>query len=580
MEKKQKFNLYIILITVIAIISVFFLSSTFIYTHDGFVHFLRIMGTKQTITETGSFPTIIHNFCNGWGYAPNLFYNPLSTFGPVLVSIITNSYSLAIKIFIVIMMFLAGIFMSKFVKNVTKKETIGVLAGILYVTNPYYLNNLFIRGAIGEISALTFLPLLFLGLYDLFEEDGKKQYFIAIGTIGIALSHNITLFYAAIFSVIYVLFNIKKIKERPKKIIICCIIDLIFILGVTAFYILPLFLNKTNTEYAIFNNRMMWTNNDFASDKAIEIKDIFVNRVQKEGDTKNVIYKMGITTWIGLILLLINEKKVDEKYKKFLTILFGFALISIFMATKYFPWKKVPEIFCILQFPWRMLGFANFFLSFCASIGIGTVFEKIFPGKTSLHIAFITTISCLILIYLVALSGLEVEEKNDQEIEEYYSNLEEISYTQINKEYLPKKAFIHMNDYLKKREDKSVVILQGEANIVKRNKDGLKTEIEIENVNKNTILEFPYLYYLGYEATGIKPNGETVKMDTFEDDYGFVAVKINDKDLEKIIVEYKTPILYKIAYIISGVTFIIGIGVIVYTSKRNMNNCVKNRKNK
>ncbi len=499
MEKKKKIKLQMILVIVIALISFAFLGSALIGTHDGIIHFLRVMGTFETIKNTGNIPIIIEKFCNGWGYAPNLFYNPLSTYVPCIIFLITDSYVIGIKIFIIIMMFLAGIFMYHFAKNITKKDTVGLLAGVLYVTNPYYLCNIFVRGAIGEISALTFLPLLFLGLYDLFERDGKKQYYIVIGTIGIALSHNITLFFAAIFSVIYMLLNINRIKENPKKIIKYCIIDLIFIVTMTAFYTVPLFLNKANAEYAIFDNALMWTNNDFASQNAIELKDLIINN-SEEG----LIFKIGIPIIVGIILLLFLEKHIDENIKKIVTIFFGFSLLCIFMATKYFPWEYVPETLCILQFPWRMLGYSAFFLSFCSAIGINLALEIKFKDRIDILITCITTICLLILVYLSTASGIKnINKDEEKNIEEYFVEAKELSYMQINIEYLPKNAYLKLDSYLSNREKNSVIVLSGETNIVKSNKEGLRTEIEIENINNNnTILEFPYLYYLGYEAIG------------------------------------------------------------------------------
>ncbi len=78
--------------------------------------------------------------------------------------------------------------------------------------------------------------------------------------------------------------------------------------------------------------------------------------------------------------------------------------------------------------------------------------------------------------------------------------------------------------------------------------------------------------------------GEKINIDTFESENGFVAINIEDKDLEKIEVEYKTPKEYKIAYIISIISFIIGIIYIIIQMLIKNNNkneylCAKLEKN-
>ena len=453
-----------------------------------------------------------------------------------------------------------------FLKNIFNKKSIAILGSMIYILNPYYLGNIFTRGAIGEAAALTFLPLLFLGLYDLTKREGKKQYFIIIGTVGIAPSHNITLFFAAIFSVIYMIFNIPEIIKKPKKIIKYCIIDFLFIITLTAFYTVPLYLNKTNAEYSIFDNTRMWTNNDFAADNAIEITELFKNNPEN-----TVIYKLGIPTIIGifcLLVLLIKRKIKKEDMKTILTFMF-LGLLSIFIATRYFPWKKVPEILCILQFPWRMLGFADLFLSLCASYGIINFLELKFKDQEDVLIGCTAIISFLTMIYAFNYSGIEIQDNsNDIGYEEYFSSEEKLDLNYLNKEYLPVNSQDNLYNYVLVRNKDTVSILKGRAEIKNQSKDDYKTEIEIRNTYEGTEIEFPYLYYLGYEAIAITDEGKEIEIETFESKNGFVSVEVPDKDVTKIIVQYKTPILYKIAYFISAVSLVVGL-FLLYKKQKN-----------
>lgn len=68
-------------------------------THDGFLHLLRLIGTNNALKIGEIPPTIVPYFCNNWGYAMNLFYNPLVTYIPLLIKLITPTYVIALKVF-------------------------------------------------------------------------------------------------------------------------------------------------------------------------------------------------------------------------------------------------------------------------------------------------------------------------------------------------------------------------------------------------------------------------------------------------------------------------------------------------
>ena len=238
MEKNKKYleKIYIVIaiILTIFVLGKPILESNISGTNDGYLHLIKIMGVNEIIKE-GQFPPVINaGFCNG--YALNLFYNPLTTYISLICGLIVDNFATGIKLMLILMMILSILFMYIFLKNITKKTGVAVAGAIFYVTNPYYLSNIYIRGAIGESAALTFLPLLFLGLYSLFNGDRKKHYFITIAATGLILTHTITTLYAAIISLIYVIVNLKKLKE--KDILIKILINVLFIIRIIfIFYI-------------------------------------------------------------------------------------------------------------------------------------------------------------------------------------------------------------------------------------------------------------------------------------------------------------------------------------------------------
>ena len=564
-NKKIIETIYIILAI---ILTLFVLGKTiFSYdisgTNDGYLHLIKIIGVNDII-ESGQFPPIIEaGFCNG--YAINLFYNPLTTYISLLCGVILNNFAYGIKLMLFIMMLLAIVFMYKFIKEFTGKKEIAIAAAIFYVTNPYYLSNIYIRGAIGESAALTFLPLLFLGLHNLFSGDKKKHYYITIAAAGLILTHNITTLYAAIISLIYVIFNIKKLKE--KDVVIKVLINVGFIIGITLFFMFPLVLHRFSGDYVVFNSELMRNYGAKVSESAIELKQLFT-----EIEGQAVIFRFNIIQLILFIASIYCYKYIDEKNKKTYLIFIILAIICTLLSIFSSVWKIAPDILCTIQFPWRLLGFAGFFMSIVASINLFIILKKIFNGKEENLLFIIIPITLISLIYANSLDYKDytVKKDDDESIEFVEKNIDNIVYMNINREYMPSKTYVNLNTNPNRISGASAIILEGNAEIKSENREELCYEIEFSNIDKNTKIEIPFLFYVGYNAyIEDEDNTNKVELEVKESEYGFLEIEIpNEYENARVVVEYKTPVSYYIVYVISFITLIGFIIYIVYNHKK------------
>lgn len=71
-----------------------------------------------------------------------------------------------------------------FATKLIKNKILATLIAVLYMTMPYHLTDMYIRNAIGEFLSYIFIPLVFLGLYNLFQKE-KGDWFLCIGTVRI-----------------------------------------------------------------------------------------------------------------------------------------------------------------------------------------------------------------------------------------------------------------------------------------------------------------------------------------------------------------------------------------------------------
>ena len=271
------------------------------------------------------------------------------------------------------MLVLSMFFMYYFMKTITKRREISIVSAIFYVTGSYYLSNIYIRGAIGESAALAFLPLLFLGIYNLFNSDGKKHYFISIGAIGLLLTHNITTLFAFVIFIktsiidicclfiflflvyfIFTLININKFKET--EIIKKVLINVIFIIGITLFFLYPLGLHKIFGDYVVFNSELMRTTGSSVSENVIGLKDLFIKTNNHE-----IIFNFNLIQLILFLASVYCIKYVDKKYKKLYIFAISITILCSISSVLKILWLIMPDILCIIQFPWRLLGFSGFF---------------------------------------------------------------------------------------------------------------------------------------------------------------------------------------------------------------------------
>lgn len=172
--KNEKYYSVIIILVASVFVCLPLMSENIDMTYDdGIQHISRLMGTYQSMQEEQT--NIMSNFCNGFGYSWNIFYSPLTAFLPLIFKILGLSFTVCIKLFMFLVVFLSGYFMYLCVKKITKNNNIAIIAGMLYIFAPYRLTDMYIRNALAELTSFTFLPLVFLGLYNIFEYPVEER---------------------------------------------------------------------------------------------------------------------------------------------------------------------------------------------------------------------------------------------------------------------------------------------------------------------------------------------------------------------------------------------------------------------
>ena len=270
-------------------------------------------------------------------------------------------------------------------------------------------------------------------------------------------------------------------------------------------------------------------------------------------------FEIGLVTLIGLVFTLLAYKKIWKDYKK----LYWFSLITgiicIVMSLRFFPFEKLPPILKMIQFTFRLLEFASFFLIFVVAINYSLVIKN-FRLRDVLILGFIAFLLVVPLNKNLDFEKVWTEDKLWPAVR-VSENTGRVHAGCATFEYLPSKAFNNL-DYIKERGN-TAIIINGDATISNEIKTGTNMSFQVENVTTNTEIELPYIYYLGYDVTVVEANGKKQKIDTYESERGFVQISLSQGISGKIEIKYTGTTIMKISYIVSIVTFVGLIGLLI-----------------
>lgn len=535
--KEEEIINYILIIIASIIISIPLANKNLnIYRDDGIQHICRIIGTEQTLADKQFLPMIMSNLCNNFGYSWNIFYSPLTAYMSVVFRIFNFSYVNCLKLCMFVIVLLSGLTMYKLTLRITKNKKLATLASIIYILAPYRITDMYIRTALAELASFIFIPIVFEGLYIIVNEE-KKSYKLALGAAGLILTHQVIAMYTAIICFAYLIVFFKKLKS--KTVLKNIGVNLLFCILMTSFYWVGLLQHYFSTSYEVFVPGRMEREEVLIFYKA-KFSQLFITNSEQ-----TMIYAIGLLSVIGLVLTPIAYKKVPEEYKKTYMFFLITGIVLIGMTLKIFPFEKLPQALTMLQFTFRLFTFTSFFFAFV----VATNFAILIKNFKTLDIVVLLTISILLLVPYKSKLDFNLKDNEERLINgvRITENTGRVHAGMASMEYLPTKAFKNLK-YIANRKDEVIVLDNDEAVISDYTKQASNMNCKISNINKETTIELPYIYYLGYR---VYANGQEIKYT--ESDNGFIQINIA-KD-SQIKVKYLGTNEMLISYAVSIISF-------------------------
>lgn len=481
---KHKYIILIFLVTLIIFLNLFI--NPRYYGHDTIFHTANIIELSKTINIKNILGNnIISLKSNPFGYGTWLFYPKLPhLLGAYLYKIFDIYTSMKIVYFIIT--FLSAITIYVLSKKIFNNKKIAFLSSIIYITIPYHICEIYIRDAFAENFMFLAVPLIFLGLYNLLDNDYKKFYiYFILGYVIGMYSHLVSMVFCTIFVALFILYHHKYFfsKEKIKSLFISTII----VIGLTLPFLTTVIEYKLLNEYTVFLSDS-FTNRATLVYRSISFKDLFMGKPIYDDIMPYFNIMTIILTLITTIQLVLNK----TKYKSKLLSMLLYIILLINLVCSKLIWNNIPEIFLMLQFPWRLLVFMSVFISLYApaslltdlKINIPKIFNKIIYSM----------IICLLLIEGV--NNIKYY-SNEEYTEDYVlSSKLAMGYQQ---EYLPLKtnnARYFRTTYLEKRKMEIVSDNNTKISIISSSFPNLK--FEVKKLKEKTKIEIPRIYYLDY----------------------------------------------------------------------------------
>jgi uncharacterized membrane protein len=475
-------------------------------SHDGQNHLGRMANYYLAAKEGQLPPRWAPNLNAGFGYPVLNFNYPLANIlGVPLIAVnfgIENTYKLIVLSGYV----LGGLGMYAFLRR-RFKDTSALFGALLYLTTPYQMMNIVVRGNIGETLSLALLPWI---LHYMDKVTGEKklinEVFLTVALTAMWLSHNLMVLLSLPIIGFYGLVILK--NGGIKKLVA----PLVLSLTLVAFFWLPAVgeMNSTIMSSSSLNREYV---DHFATPSELLFSPLNFG-FSEPGPVDGITLNIGMLSWLVVILgvlVVLKDKRFSKLWVLFLS-LFIFAILMMLPISKQV-WSLIP-FSGFIQFPWRLL----FITVICSAVLGASLFDRI-KLKWPLMI--------LLVGYMVGTARADLVRERFSGDDLYWMSYP-LTTTVIHEndpqDYDRSASFNYFSS-----QDK-VMVYDGEAEVLTiSNWNGSLHNFALNVIEDSTIIERT-VYFPGWK---VYANGETVELKIDKDStFGLISYRLPKGEYE------------------------------------------------
>lgn len=535
-----------------------------IFGDDIHFHLSRIEGIAQGL-KAGQFPVRIYSQAkNGYGYATSLFYGELCLYFPAILRTLGVSIQLSYQLYVLAVQVLtAGISFYSF-RQIFGHNKTALLGSILYLLNPYRLQNIYWRAAVGEYTAMAFLPLIPAALCLLYskKEPTKKQAGTACVELVIAFgmllqTHMISLEIMVLATAVFCLFHLRRTFSRCVLVVWLKAVGIVLLLNL--WFLLP-FLEMMGSE--LYGG--MYGGTTMNAGRTIQrlgytISELFTWNTY----SKNIGIELIIGCMVFLWVWIGRDEAMPHREQKIGLWSTGMGLAACWASTNTFPWGlvgalpgKISGILLAIQFPWRYLTLAAVLLTLATLCAVSVLR----PQKWARPLT--------VMLLSVSLFGVGIfyREFLPYESRRYMGDSGELIYADT---IVTNMAWYYDGLYLPDgaKENRDGFVLETEVTTAKveqieKTVGGVTLQYSA-GAGEDGKIELPLLYYPVY---GIKEGTGTL----FKTENGLLGVTVPAGSKGVLHVEVREPLRWRMTELISLITVFACVGSLLIKRQKNI----------
>jgi hypothetical protein len=350
---KDILNIIIILILSWILISDLFLHKGQPATFDGPTHITNIALMHRGLSE-GEFPVYWGDGFARYGMPIPLIAQQLPSYIGALITFITHDVVLSFNIVYFIGAALSAIALYIFLRIYVSPFS-ALIAATLFHFAPYRIINVYIRGALPEFFASTFVAIILIALYLAIEKEKKYAYMLlAISVAFLILTHPFVLVIGSFLFIPYSIYLLKNKKHIIKRLFWLSLSVGIGI-GLTGYYLVPLIIEIRYFYYGRAESH-------FALGHFLTLKQIFEETwpyfykddIQPRGHVHTLGRLESRIIIVGFLYAVAQFWKKERKLELLhVFLLVSIVLIFLLLPTSEFLYTHI-KLLGNIQHPWRM----------------------------------------------------------------------------------------------------------------------------------------------------------------------------------------------------------------------------------
>lgn len=536
-------------------------------------HLLRIEGLSEGL-KSGAFPVRIQPvWLEGYGYAVSVFYGDLVLYPAALLRIIGFPLDVSYKILIFLVHAATAASAYYCLQKILENRYVAAVGAALYLLCPYRTFGLF-EARLGEIIAFMFVPLVVVGLYNIFVMDVqdkryKRNFFVPmIGYVGLLGSHVLTTEIVAVFTILVCIVGIRRVFCRQR------FWELFKTAGgallISASYIVPFLdyymghhfhVNSSQEELAIQSNGMDLSQmvRMFPVVKTYEAVNGTLDAWWVENAGIGVLILVGVFVYLWLVSGKSRAKEIPSGIKT----CFCMGILALFLSSVYFPWDFLRNlldrhdlgmVIDSIQRPTRFMQVGVILLIIPGCYGLKNLLER--EKNSSGGFAVLLVVMSLTLVtagyYADFITGMK-EPETVTDIQKYAHR-----HTWSRGEYLPEDTD---TSYLT-----AIGVAPGEhVEIYDYEKKQLDITFRVKNTGEQeSYVDLPLVYYDGYVAK----NSANFSFEVYNgNNNNVLRVNIPSGYEGDIHVYFKEPLLWRISEFVTLISVLVFVGYYVWRKR-------------